>query len=796
MKLTYLCILLFFPLLVIAQGNIEIKGKINNILNGELNNIEVHLEELHISTHTNLNGEFSFLSIPYHDFYTFHIVYQGNKLPSKVITLNKTNLHNITLEVTDENILLEDILIQTRTKSEILKNNAIKADIIDIENNTLKANSIEELVNRAPGVKIRNVGGLGSTSNIIVGGFTGNAVKFLYDNVPIDYLGSSYGLTKIPTNMVGRIEVYKGVLPTKIGVDALGSAINIIPSKNSNTGGSVSYEFGSYNTNIATLNATIKLNKNWHLGTNSFYNYSKNNYKVNKLPYLDEATGKTLYIREKLFHNAFEQGSVEFYIQGQDFSWADLIEFKFNSFELTKDIQNDPYSRARAFGKVYRKEKGTFIPSLKYKKSFLDNHLSISQFLVFSKIDYELFDKARNEFYDWKGQVHQTSSASEMGNLILKNGYLKNTLKQITSRTNLNYLINDYYQLESNIVYNHYKRQSNLDEINNNGTKYNKLIATFALNSTYLDGKLEANTQIKYLLGHLSGNYQASDDPTVTSIASKEISKSGFSFSQALKYSINDSNYLRASYENTYRLPDQDELFGDNNFIIANYDLNPEKSNNFNLGYTYHIDKLTLELNSYYRDTKELIRLKDLNQYQAKFFNLDHVRGFGVEFEAAYRPLSNLLIIGNLTWNDFRLESSKDNLINNQHFKKARIANMPFYYGNLSASYNFKDLLAIKNNFTFYWNYSYVHQYYLDFIEKQFEPDGFLGLWGNSKINTSRIIPVQHLNTTGITYSKGFNNQSLSVSAELKNIFNEEIFNEFKMQSPGRNFRVKVTYNF
>src|SRR5699024_11994482 len=166
-----------------------------------------------------------------------------------------------------------------RKLSDQLKNSAIKADIVTMEGNVHRANSVEDLVNRAPGVKIRNVGGLGSASNIIVGGFDGNAVKFLYDDIPIDYLGSNYGMTKVPTNAVGRVEVYKGVLPTKIGVDALGSAINIVPNTSNETTGSISYETGSFNTHIATLNANIKISDHLFFVNNSFYNFSNNKYK-------------------------------------------------------------------------------------------------------------------------------------------------------------------------------------------------------------------------------------------------------------------------------------------------------------------------------------------------------------------------------------------------------------------------------------------------------------------------------------------------------------------------------------
>src|SRR5699024_10191346 len=255
----------------------------------------------------------------------------------------------------------------------------------------------------------------------------------------------------------------------KIGVDALGSAINIVPNTIKETSGSVSYETGSYNTHIGTVNATVKLTDHLYIGTNSFYNYSDNNYKVKNLPYLNAETGQTKYIRAKLFHNAFKQTSMEFFVQGRDLTWADLLEFKVNSYKIDQDIQNDSYSRARPFGEVERKEKGSFIPSIKYKKYFFDNHLSINQFLVYSKLNFQLFDLAKNVSYDWKGVANPANSSSEMGNMVLENGYLNSDLEQFISRTHLNYLLNENFQLESNAVYSNYNRKANTDKLNPKG---------------------------------------------------------------------------------------------------------------------------------------------------------------------------------------------------------------------------------------------------------------------------------------------------------------------------------------
>lgn len=784
-----------FYLCSIAQNSSSIQGKIVNSIDDQLENIEIHLVENNSKTLTDKEGNFIFHNLS-PGTYTLYPVYDGYQFPIETVELEEGEMQEVILNIGTVNYSLDEVKLKTLSLSEKLKNSAIKADIISVEANTRRANSVEDLVDKSPGVKIRNVGGLGSASNIIVGGFTGNAVKFLYDDIPIDYLGSNYGLTKVPTNAISRVEVYKGVLPTKIGVDALGSAINIIPKTSTKSSGTVSYETGSYNTHIATANANIKMSDHLFFGVNSFYNYSDNDYKVDNLPYKNQNTGQVNYIRERLFHNGFNQHSLEFSFQARELSWAESIEFKVNSYGLKREIQNDPFSRARPFGEVYRQEKGNFIPSLKYKNHFLDNRLSLNQFLVYSNIDFEIFDEAKNVYYDWKGEAHTTKSGSEMGNLLLKNGYLHNNVEQVTSRTNLNYLINNYFQIENNTVYSHYNRTSNANDQNLDGTTYDKLITNFALNAQFFDRKLESNTQFKYLSGRFAGEYNASDNPLEENIVDKGVTNTGLSFSQALKYNINEKSYVRVSYENTFRLPEQQELFGDNNFIIANYELTPEESKNINLGYTFTKSKYGFEINTYYRDTKNLIRLKDLNQYQATYLNLDNVRGLGVELQANYEPVENLLLSGNLTWNDFRLQSSKDKYLNNQHFKDARIANMPFYYGNMSAAYNLRDILKLTSDFSFFWDYSYVHQYYLDYIEEQFEPDGFLGLFGTSKINTSRIIPNQHTHNIGFIYVRDFSKQSVSFSGELKNAFDEDVYNEFKMQSPGRHFRIKISYSF
>ena len=90
-------------------------------------------------------------------------------------------------------------------------------------------NSLNELVNRTSGVKIREEGGVGSDFDLSINGLSGNSVRYFIDGVPLDSKGSYVTLPlNLPVNLIDRVEIYKGVVPASLGTDALGGAVNII----------------------------------------------------------------------------------------------------------------------------------------------------------------------------------------------------------------------------------------------------------------------------------------------------------------------------------------------------------------------------------------------------------------------------------------------------------------------------------------------------------------------------------------------------------------------------------------
>ena len=758
--------------------------------------IEVSIIENHQSVPTNKEGNFCFLGLSPG---VYNVMATSEDFVSPIVkVLVNEDVAGVVLEIASTQ--LDTVSIKGEGKKELKSMHSIKTEIVDLTASSLSAVSVEQLMNRSAGIRIRNTGGLGADADVLVGGFNGKSIKFLVDGIPIDYLGSSMSLTKFPVEAADYIEIYKGVMPTEIGVDALGGAINIVTKKPTRSSSNYSYEAGSFNTHRLTINSFVRKSQKWSFGVNAFANYSANNFKVDNLPLADETTGRTQYITARLFHNKYRQYSAEAFFNIENRKWADMLKFKLNSYALKRDVQNDFVSRSRAFGGVYSTEHGYLIPSVEYKKAFLDKRLSVSQFLVYSQVVFQLVDSVKNVRYDWLGNKHQAVSGSEMGIDLtnLSRPVIETVLHNLTYRGLFTYRINENQKLIFNVVDNYFNRVA--DDLNRYLSKthvrYNRVIAGLGYQYYFWDNRLEGLTQVKYLASQTKGSLANA----ITGEVEVPVQNSGWSFAQSLKYRSYNGWLVRASVENTYRLPDQMEIFGDNVFILPNIKLKPEKSLNVNFGIRYeHLDLFKIELSTYYRNTKDLIRLKDVSQFQSLYLNLDKVKGYGIEIEAVVKPIKQLSLSGNLTYNEFRYHGSNMSLDNNNHFLNARVSNMPFYFGNAMATYQSKRLFTKdKRDFLqLYWSYSYVHQFYLDFIEKQFEPDGFLGLFGKSKVYTDRVIPIQQIHSAGFIWKmKLKKSRIISVSSECSNLFNKPVYNTFKMQSAGRSFTAKISYSF
>ena len=136
-----------------------------------------------------------------------------------------------------------------------VKNSAYNAVAVNTQDLINTTKTLGDALDKVPGIKIRESGGVGSDMAITMDGFSGKHIKVFIDGVPQEGVGDSFGINNIPVNFAERIEVYRGVVPVGFGADAIGGIINIVtPKRRRKWFVDASYSYGSFNTHKSYIN--------------------------------------------------------------------------------------------------------------------------------------------------------------------------------------------------------------------------------------------------------------------------------------------------------------------------------------------------------------------------------------------------------------------------------------------------------------------------------------------------------------------------------------------------------------
>jgi len=128
----------------------------------------------------------------------------------------------------DTTVEMKEVMVTARSEIRKLKESAMPISVIGQRQLQGTATNINDVLARTVGVTVRNTGGLGSASRISLRGLEGKRMGMYVDEVPMSQLSNFVALNDIPTNMIERIEVYKGIVPYKFGGSALGGAVNVV----------------------------------------------------------------------------------------------------------------------------------------------------------------------------------------------------------------------------------------------------------------------------------------------------------------------------------------------------------------------------------------------------------------------------------------------------------------------------------------------------------------------------------------------------------------------------------------
>ena len=682
--------------------------------------------------------------------------------------------------------------VQVVGKSETAEIREMPYSITAIDVAPLKTQNLDvnQILGTVSGVRIREEGGLGSSFNFTLNGFSGNQVRFFIDGIPMDYFGSSLTLNNIPSNLISNIEVYKGVVPVHLGSDALGGAINITTNQNIRRFLDISYSIGSFNTHRASVVSRYTTNSGLRVNANAFFNYSDNNYDI-MAEVANTETGKVTEQEVERFHDGYQSQTVQVEIGVTNKPYADQLLVGVIGSSNYKEIQSG-YNLTKVVGEAYTEDKA-ILGTFKYKKSdlLLDGlTLTVNGFTKFGRI---LTVDTSSYEYNWLGERSRKKLGTTSGEIAWYKTQFRFDDKASTATSLLSYKINENQSVAINNTFSYFYRIGSdplgqSDPVGLSSVPFTqpntlrKNITGLSYSLKLLEDKLRMVGFGKmYYLHSVSREEDGFGDQQEINTIRKESLTYGYGVGAT--YFLFEGFQIKASYEYAYRLPDVLELFGNGLQVEPNAHLDSEHSQNYNFGVlsqqTWGKHQLMTEASFLYRLPKNMIRNYAVGN-TSNYLNLVDTKVTGYELNLRYDYNRKINASINGTYQPIVNTQKTDPVSGGTNYLYlSQIPNEPILFGNAQAGYTILNNTQTSNKLFANWTTSFVEAFYLK--------------WPAYGGKSSKAdIPRQLSHSISLSYSMkgGKYNASLSCT----NIFDAVLFDNFMLQKPGRAFSLKLNY--
>lgn len=778
-------LLLLISISAFSQHKTMISGKVLSTEKTTVDFATVYLKGTNYGGTTNEEGIYH-LQAPAGE-YTLVVSAIGYKTVEKPVKLMRGERTKMNVVISPQATELDEVVVVSNGVTRLKRSafNAVALDTKALQNST---QNLSEALAQAPGMKIRESGGVGSDMQLMMDGFTGKHIKIFIDGVPQEGVGSSFGLNNIPVNYAERIEVYKGVVPVGFGTDAIGGVINIITKKNRNKWFlDASYSYGSFNTHKSYVNFGQTVRSGLTYEINVFQNYSDNNYYVDT-PVKDFTTGainKKKIEHVKRFHDTYHNEAVIGKIGFVDKKWADRLMFGFTYSHMYKDIQTGVRQEV-VFGGKYRKGY-SIMPSLDYRKrDFFVRGLDVVLTANYNKNMTNNVDTSSYE-YNWRGEMRPLRMPGEQSyqNTRSDNNNWNGTLTA-------NYRIGKAHTFTFNHVINAFRRSN--QSLLNEDSEANAIPKETRKNISGLSYRLMPTEHWNLsVFGKYYNQFIAG--PVATSSAQDDYirttnSVSAMGYGAAGTYFILKSLQAKLSYEKAYRLPTNEEMFGDEDLETGDISLRPENSDNVNLNLSYNETfgkhSVYVEGGLIYRNTKDYIQrnISDLSggKYGATYVNHGRVETKGYNISVRYGFANWVSVGGNFTQMNVRDNVKTVTSGTNQESLTygARMPNLPYQFANSDVTFYWRNLWKKGNTLSVTYDNLYMHSFPL-YSEAVGSESEF-------------VVPTQF--SHNLTLSYGIQNGRYNISFECRNLTNEKLYDNFSLQKAGRAFYGKVRVYF
>ena len=719
--------------------------------------------------------------------YTLVVSAVGYKTVEKPVTLLRGQRVRQNITISPETQQLDEVTVVSTGVSRLKRSafNAVAVDTKELQNTT---KNLSDALAKAPGMKLRESGGVGSDMQLMLDGFSGKHVKVFIDGVPQEGVGSSFGLNNIPVNFADRIEVYKGVVPVGFGTDAIGGVINIVTNKKRRRWFlDASYSYGSFNTHKSNVNFGQTFKNGFTYEINAFQNYSDNDYHI-EAPVEDFETGRIdrdKKVRVKRFNDTYHNEAVVGKVGVVDKKWADRLMLGFTYSNMYQDIQTG-VRQDIVYGQKHRKGH-SLMPSLEYyKRNLLAKGLDVALTVNYNKNLTTNVDTASYK-YNWYGdrkllnspgeQSYQHSRADNNNwNGTFTANYRLGKMHMLT----FNHVLNTFSRSNTSLLAKEEQSDAIAKETRKNisGVSY-RLMPSETWNLSVF-GKYYN----QFVAGPVATDANQNDYVRTTR------SVSSIGYGAAGTYFILPGLQAKLSYEKAYRLPTIEEMFGNEDLEMGDIGIRPENSDNVNLNLSYNRTfgrhSVYVEGGLVYRNTKDYIQrnITDLSggKSVATYINYGKVLTKGYNISARYGFGKWVSVGGNFTQMDVRdnMKTSISGSAENIAYKE-RMPNLPYIFADSDVTFYWRDLGRKGNALTVSYDNQYLHSF----------------TYYSSKIGSNKgdyVVPSQFSHNLSLSYS--LRDGRYNLSFECRNFTDEQLYDNFSLQKAGRAFYGKVRVYF
>lgn len=702
----------------------------------------------------------------------------GYETTEQEITLTENGSTRMDFNLPPSSNRLKEVVVTGNMVNRINKSafNAVAIDTRKLFNTSL---DLGHVLDKASGVKIREEGGVGSAMQINLNGFSGKHIKLFMDGMPMEGSGSSFQLNNIPVALAQQVEIYKGVVPVDFGGDALGGAINIVTNTSSNTYVDASYSYGSFNTHKSNINFGYTAKNGITLQVNAYQNYSDNDYRVKTS---DSNRGDAEEKWYKRFHDRYHNEAALVKLGVVDKSWADRLTLGLVYSHEYAQIQNSNLMSI-VFGGKLRKTEG-WASTLNYiKKNLLVEHLDLTLSARYDKTTTHNIDTVARTYY-WTGDYLVKDTQGESSTSLAE--FRGQTVSTVT---NLKYRWGDRHFLSLNNMYTNYVRRTD----NSAGNAAQNIAAYYmprynrkdVLGFSYKFLPNEVWNVLafgKYYHSYVKGPVNRGGNGAAKYEQQSQKSDA-MGYGIAATYHLTEDWQVKTSFEKTYRLPTDRELFGDGDLEMGTSDLKPESSRNINVNLSYEhtfdeVHTLSFESVFNYRYVKDYIIRSIRNGGIGVSENHGRVRSMGADLTARYFYKRSFTLGGNVSYQDARDKEHTTAYGSQSITYNDRVPNIPYFFSNVDASYTFYRLPGEDDQLTIGYALQYVHDFFWD--------------WKSN--GAKRSIPRQISQDINLTYS--LQGGKYNLAFELRNLTDALLYDNYSLQKPGRSFMLKFRYFF